>query len=61
VPHSQHVRFGVLPYGTDPAAIAKEQGLWQDTMLSQMGKGRLAKAGAVIERTGPTHQVLMCR
>jgi hypothetical protein len=40
--------------GVDP--YAKQ--LWQDTTLSQMGKGRLEKAGAVIERTD-TNSVLM--
>jgi hypothetical protein len=37
--------------GNDPAALAKEQRLWQDTTLSQMGLARkLEKSGAVIER-----------
>jgi len=36
--------------GKDPYATAREQGLWQDTTLSQMGQGRLEKNGAVIER-----------
>jgi hypothetical protein len=37
--------------GKDPAAYAKEQSLWQDTTLSQMGLGRrLEKSGALVER-----------
>lgn len=36
--------------GKDPYAYAKEQKLWQDTTLTQMGRGRLEKNGAVIER-----------
>jgi len=36
--------------GADPAAYAKENQLWQDTTLVQMGKGRLEKNGAVIEK-----------
>ncbi|HOF88708.1 MAG TPA: hypothetical protein PLZ36_11490, partial [Armatimonadota bacterium] len=36
--------------GVDPYAYAKEQKLWQDTSLSQMGQGRLEKGGAVVER-----------
>ncbi len=36
--------------GQDPAAYAKEKGLWQDTTLTQMGLARLEKSGAVIER-----------
>ena len=35
---------------TDPFAYAKEQSLWQDTSLTQMGRSRLEKQGAVIER-----------
>lgn len=50
---------GFTVNGSDPAAVAREQGLWQDTTLSQMGKGRLEKAGAVVERIGTTNQVLM--
>jgi hypothetical protein len=36
--------------GKDPYAYAKEQQLWQDTSLTQMGRARLEKNGAVIER-----------
>jgi hypothetical protein len=36
--------------GQDPYAYAKEQQLWQDTTLTQMGRARLEKNGAVIER-----------
>ena len=36
--------------GADPYAYAKEQHLWQDTTLTQMGQGGLEKGGAVIER-----------
>jgi hypothetical protein len=36
--------------GRDPYAYAKEQQLWQDTTLTQMGRARLEKSGAVIER-----------
>ena len=36
--------------GKDPYASAKEQQLWQDTPLTQMGRARLEKNGAVIER-----------
>ncbi len=35
--------------GQDPYP-AREQGLWRDTPLTQMGLGRLEKGGAVIER-----------
>jgi hypothetical protein len=41
---------GFTVNGTDPCAYAKERQLWQDTTLSQMGKGRLEKNGAAIER-----------
>ncbi len=36
--------------GTDPYAAVKEQRLWQDTTLSQMGQTRLEKNGAVVTR-----------
>ena len=36
--------------GQDPATLAKEKNLWQDTTLTQMGRARLEKNGAVIER-----------
>jgi len=36
--------------GKDPCAYAKEKQLWQDTTLTQMGRARLEKNGAVIER-----------
>ncbi|OPZ29104.1 MAG: hypothetical protein BWZ02_01084 [Lentisphaerae bacterium ADurb.BinA184] len=36
--------------GRDPCADARQRQLWQDTPLSQMGRGRLEKHGAVIER-----------
>ena len=36
--------------GKDPYAYAKEQALWQDTPLTQMGLARLEKNGAIIER-----------
>jgi hypothetical protein len=36
--------------GIDPYAYAKAKQLWQDTTLTQMGRGRLEKSGAVIER-----------
>jgi hypothetical protein len=36
----------------------KEQGLWRDTPLTQMGTGRLEKNGAVIER-GATNNVML--
>lgn len=36
--------------GTDPAAVLKTSNLWQDTSLSQMGRARLEKNGAIIER-----------
>jgi hypothetical protein len=36
--------------GKDPYAQAKEKQLWQDTTLTQMGRARLEKNGAVIER-----------
>ena len=43
--------------GHDPAAYAKEQSLAQDTTLTQMGRARLEKNGAVIER-GSQHPEL---
>ena len=49
---------GFTVNGVDPAAYAREQSLWQDTTLSQMGKGRLEKNGAVMERSD-TNSVLM--
>ena len=36
--------------GQDPYATAREKNLWQDTTLTQMGRARLEKSGAVIER-----------
>lgn len=36
--------------GKDPCTYMKENALWQDTPLSQMGKRRLDKNGAVVER-----------
>jgi len=36
--------------GKDPCAILKEKNLCQDTSLTQMGRARLEKNGAVIER-----------
>jgi hypothetical protein len=36
--------------GQDPYAAAKAKQLWQDTTLTQMGRARLEKNGAVIER-----------
>jgi hypothetical protein len=36
--------------GADPYAYLKEKELWQDTPVSQMGKQRLEKNGAVVER-----------
>ena len=36
--------------GVDPCADAKAKQLWQDTTLTQMGRARLEKNGAVIER-----------
>lgn len=36
--------------GVDPCAAAKDRQLWQDTTLTQMGRARLEKNGAVIER-----------
>ena len=44
--------------GADPCDAVRAQRLWQDTTLSQMGKGRLEKNGAVIERSD-TNSVLM--
>ena len=43
--------------GTDPCAYAREKRLWQDTTLTQMGRARLEKNGAVIER-GQRHPEL---
>ena len=43
--------------GKDPYAYAKEQKLWQDSSLTQMGKARLEKNGAVVER-GSRHPEL---
>ena len=40
--------------GQDPWAELQERKLWQDTSLTQMGRGRLEKNGAVIDR-GPAH------
>jgi hypothetical protein len=37
--------------GKDPAASLKDRELWQDTTLTQMGRGRLEKNGATVERT----------
>ena len=36
--------------GTDPLAALEARHLWQDTSLSQLGRGRLEKNGAVVER-----------
>lgn len=36
--------------GEDPYAYARDKQFWQDTTLTQMGRGRLEKNGAVIER-----------
>jgi hypothetical protein len=43
--------------GTDPYAYAKEKKLWQDTPLTQMGRARLEKNGAIVER-GTRHPEL---
>ncbi len=43
--------------GKDPCAILKEKNLCQDTSLTQMGRGRLEKNGALIER-GKSHPEL---
>ena len=43
--------------GKDPGAALKEGSLWQDTPLSQMGRRRLEKNGAVVER-GSRHPEL---
>jgi hypothetical protein len=43
--------------GKDPCSILKEKNLWQDTSLTQMGRARLEKNGAVIER-GTRHPEL---
>lgn len=40
--------------GKDPQATLAERKLWQDTSLTQMGRGRLEKNSAVVER-GPMH------
>jgi hypothetical protein len=40
---------GFTVNGASPYPIP-EQGIWRDTTLTQMGKGRLEKSGAVIER-----------
>ncbi|MHC4887308.1 MAG: hypothetical protein ACYTGH_19700, partial [Planctomycetota bacterium] len=45
--------------GTDPAAYAKEKQLWQDTTLAQMGKGRLEKNGAVVEKKADWANLLL--
>jgi len=45
--------------GTDPAAYAKEHQLWQDTSLVQMGKGRLEKNGAVVEKKADWANLLL--
>lgn len=37
--------------GKDPHADMKEAHLWQDTPLTQMGRSRLEKNGAIVERT----------
>lgn len=44
--------------GADPYP-AKEQGLWRDTTLTRMGKGRLEKNGALIERKGGEGDVML--
>jgi hypothetical protein len=43
--------------GKDPCADAKEKKLWQDTTLTQMGRARLEKNGAVVAR-GKRHPEL---
>lgn len=43
--------------GKDPWATLQERKLWQDTSLTQMGRGRLEKNGAVVSR-GPVHPEL---
>lgn len=43
--------------GKDPHACLKERNLWQDTTLTQMGRGRLEKNGAVVDR-GAAHPEL---
>jgi len=48
---------GFTVNGGDPYATAQERKLWQDTTLTQMGRERLEKNGAVIER-GPVHPEL---
>jgi hypothetical protein len=45
--------------GVDPYAYAKENALWQDTPLAQIGRGRLEKGGAVVERDEQEHPVVM--
>lgn len=56
--------------GQDPYAAAKANELWQDTSLTQMGRARLEKNGAVVERqktwanmflqTFPKQKVFVC-
>ena len=49
--------FSFTVDGVDPEAAFKAASLWQDTTLSQLGKGRrLEKAGAVVEREPVTGQ-----
>lgn len=49
--------FSFLVNDVDPADAFKAAALWQDTTLSQLGKGRrLEKAGAVVEREPVTGQ-----
>ncbi|OPZ88214.1 MAG: hypothetical protein BWY76_00058 [bacterium ADurb.Bin429] len=43
--------------GADPYAVMRDNALWQDTPLSQMGRKRLEKLGAVVER-GARHPEL---
>ncbi len=45
--------------GKDPYAYAKEQKLWQDSTLTQMGRAHLEKNGAVIERGKPHPELNM--
>jgi hypothetical protein len=44
---------GFTVNGTDPCAYARARKLMQDTTLTQMGKGRLEKNGAVVEPGAP--------
>jgi hypothetical protein len=37
--------------GVNPYAYAEENHLWQDSTLSQLGRGRLEKGGAAVERS----------